>query len=271
MTAPHGVDGLSNPPVPRRSRFEGVLQIVRFNWTMYAAALAVLVIGVALLATVRWPVGGNWAVAAVLLLLGWWTLGSLAVSHWVYDRSELYRWTWAPRTLGLRFGTGVRWINVHAGLDESTYGLRTILESDPLAVVDLYDPRVMTERSVIRARARQARSGGVWPETLQGPGALEGVAPDLDAVFLVLAAHELRRHQERAELLRTCAERLGSTGRIVLTEHVRDAANVVAFGPGAWHFHSRATWMKAVRSAGLACIDESRVTPFVRVFVLARR
>lgn len=256
--------------LPVRGRFEGVLQIVRFNWTKYAASVVIAAVGVVLLAAVRWPSGGRWVLGAGLVLLCWWSLGSLVVSHWVYDRSELYRWTWARRAMGGRVGGEVRWVNVHAGLDESTGGLCGALGASPLAVVDLYDPRLMTERSVIRARARQAAMGGVWPGTLHGPGALESVPGDLDVVFLVLAAHELRRHAERAALLRTCATRLAVGGRVVLVEHLRDAANVVAFGPGAWHFHARRTWMEAVEAAGLRCDDEYRVTPFVRVFVLSR-
>jgi SAM-dependent methyltransferase len=269
VTAAPGLTTASTPS-PRRGRFEGVLQIVRYNWTMYAAAFAILAVGLVLLTTVRWPESVRWTVAGGLALLAWWTLGSLAVSHWVYDRSALYRWTWAPRAVGRRAGASLRWMNVHAGLDESTPGLRATLGSDPLAVVDLFDPRVMTEPSVVRARARQAKQGGAWPGTLHGLAALESVEPKLDAVFLVLAAHEFRRHEERTALLRACAERLAPGGRVVLAEHQRDSANIIAFGPGAWHFHSRRTWLRATRAAGLTCLDEYRVTPFVRVFVLAR-
>jgi hypothetical protein len=90
----------------------------------------------------------------------------------------------------------------------------------------------------------------------------------LDAAFLIFAAHELREHADRAQLLRGLRPALNRGGRVVIVEHLRDAANFIAFGPGFLHFHSRAQWLEAIAAAGFHVTDEFSLTPFVRVFAL---
>jgi hypothetical protein len=99
-------------------------------------------------------------------------------------------------------------------------------------------------------------------------GALPAAARDLDAAFLAFAAHELRDHAARAELFRALADRLAPAGRVIVVEHLRDAPNFAAFGPGFTHFLSRPTWLRTFAAAGLAVRDEFPITPLVRVFVL---
>ena len=64
---------------------------------------------------------------------------------------------------------------------------------------------------------------------------------------------------------------LGPGGRVVVAEHLRDAANFLAFGPGFLHFHSRAHAGRAAsRGRRFDIHAEFPITPFVRVFVLRR-
>ena len=107
----------------RRGQFDGVLQIVRYNWTLYVVAVLVAALVIVLVDVVHPPAG-----LAGLLILGavaavFWLALSLAVSHYVYDRSDLYRWEWirdraapSPRHV----------VNIHAGLDETSLALQEV-------------------------------------------------------------------------------------------------------------------------------------------------
>ena len=90
-----------------------------------------------------------------------------------------------------------------------------------------------------------------------------------DVVFGLLAIHELRSEAERMTWFGEARRCLRSGGRIVLVEHTRDLANLLAFGPGFLHFHSRASWCRCWQHAGFHSLDEFRITPWVRIFVIA--
>jgi SAM-dependent methyltransferase len=160
-----------------------------------------------------------------------------------------------------------RWLNIHAGLDESTETLARMYPGSAHAVLDIYDGREMTEASIARARRIHTDRHPALPA---GLGALPFPEATQDAVFLLFAAHEVRRHERRVTLLREAGRVLATEGRIVLVEHLRDWKNFVAFGPGFLHFYSRREWLHAAAEAKLAVEQESCVTPFVRCLVLVR-
>jgi hypothetical protein len=85
----------------------------------------------------------------------------------------------------------------------------------------------------------------------------------------LLAVHELRSEGERSAWFAESKRCLRKAGRLVLVEHMRDTANFIAFGPGCLHFHSLESWQRCWESAGFCSIDQFRVTPFVRIFVLS--
>jgi SAM-dependent methyltransferase len=241
----------------------GVRQIVRLNWPYYAIAGAVIVITVP--AVPRLP-GGAVAHAIVYsatAAAAFWTIASLAVSWWVYDRSPLMTGEWIREALGYRPRA---WLNIHAGLDEVTPILRTRLRGSRGRVFDIFDDRDMTEPSI--ARARIARQGSNCQRVdfrhLPVPTAT------IDTVFLLLSAHELRTHDSRCALFHEIHRVLTLDGCLLLAEHLRDVANVLAYGPGAWHFHSRRAWTRGFEQTGFGIYDEFSITPFVRVFVLRR-
>lgn len=247
-------------------RCRGVRQIVEFNWPRYAAAvpLALVMVGVALVLPM--PSALGWACAMGGGLLLWWTAASLAVSHWVYDRSGLYDLAWLP-ALGVR--GGCRWAMIHAGLDEFSVSLAERLGADPVVVLDIYDPATMGEPSIVRARDRERRTGRLFGTAATHDRLPVGDA-SLDAVFLIMAAHEIRSGAGRAALLAEVRRALAPDGTVIVVEHLRDGANAAAFGPGAMHFVSRGRWIEAFAAAGLRIDQETGWTPFVRIFKLGR-
>lgn len=196
---------------------------------------------------------------------GFSVAASLAASHWVYDWSPLYRWTWLGRFVPT---VPRRIVNVHAGFDESSAALRELYPGVELTVLDFYDPVRNPEPSIARARRAYPIGTGTVSVELDGWPVGDGAA---DLVMMFLAAHEVRTLAERrrmfAEARRVCA--VG--GRLVVVEHLRDAANLVAYGPGFLHFHSRAAWLESAAGVGWELVDEGVVTPLVRVFAWEAR
>ena len=74
-----------------RGKWQGMLTIARFNWPFYVAAIAVMIsslIGWLLLDVADLRV----ACAIILAAAAYFLVASLSVSHFIYDRSDLYRW-----------------------------------------------------------------------------------------------------------------------------------------------------------------------------------
>ena len=242
----------------------GVRQIVRFNWPFYALALAVLAIAPPVVARLPVPGPVRDAAYAATGLAGFWAAASLLASWIVYDRSPLMRWDWLPRALGFQPGA---WINIHSGLDESTPALRALFGDARGRVFDMFDPGEMTEPSIAEARRLARNEVEAEPVNFRHLPVATGT---VEAALLLLSAHELRTDKARLELFTELRRVLGPGGRVVVAEHLRDAANFLAFGPGFLHFHSRRTWTRCFARTRFDIHAEFPITPFVRVFVLRR-
>ena len=248
----------------KRARFQGVRQSLIFHWKMYLAAA----LGAAMLVSLAPRL--SWAAAPALL----WIVVSIAVSHYVYDRSPLYAMDWLRDCLPQNPRA---WVLLHAGLDETSGAIKAMFPGSRGKVLDIFDPAEMTEPSIARARA----SSRTWPRASAGLHDAEPSEPadyrdlpvptgTVDAALLLLSAHELRTDQARGALFDELRRVLAPAGRVVVAEHLRDWANFAAFGPGFLHFHSRDAWLRAFARARLAIQSEFAITPFVRVFVLRR-
>jgi hypothetical protein len=247
-----------------RGKWQGMLTIARFNWPFYAAAVAVMIASLA-----GWLLlsrtGLRAACAITFAVTAYFLVGSLSVSHFIYDRSDLYRWNWLERALR---GVNMRQvIFCHCGFDEASPALCKRFGGVQWQLLNHFDQQQMTEASIRRARAMFPPAPGtlparydVWPLA----------ADSADVVLALLAIHELRSEAERSAWMAECRRCLRESGRVVLVEQVRDAANFLAFGPGFLHFHSPASWRRCWESAGLRSTAEFRVTPFVRIFVLSK-
>ncbi len=237
---------------------QGVGNIVRFNWPFYALALGGLLAGALLRPHLAAPWHGLAGAALALGLLT--TLASLAVSAWVYDVSGLYQLGWLPA-----LPPAAHLVNINAGFDETSALLRATFPAATLTVLDFYDPARHTEASIGRAR----RAYPPYPGTVAVPTTALPLPPaSADAVLAVLAAHEVRDEAERVAFFREIGRVLKPGGQVVVVEHLRDLPNFLAYTVGFLHFHSRATWQRTFRAAGLRVAHETKVTPFLTVFTL---
>lgn len=238
-----------------RTRFQGLWNVVRFNWDMYLKA------GVVLLAVflVPWPPSLRPWVYLGAAGATYFLLSSLLASHLIYDLSDLYRWGWLLQ----RISPPTRLVNIHSGFDETTRQLQALYPQCEVRALDFYDQEIMTEPSIARARS-------AYPDQFSRPVAYHALElPDDSEQLLtcLLAVHELRDHEQRVDFFREAYRVLREDGQLVLLEHLRDIPNFLAFGPGFVHFFSYHDWLAALGEAGFWIEEEFKITPFVSGFV----
>lgn len=242
----------------------GVLHILQYNRHYYLAGLIALVGAGIVIRFDLIPAPARAVLIGVAALVAFWSLGSLIASYYVYDHAGVTRWRWVPATLS---SPPRQWLNIHAGLDESTEALKKLFPKATGTAIDIFDPVSMTETSIARARRNLERQ----PDGIGKFDALPVPDRSRDTLFLLLAAHEIRKPGRRVQLFREAARVMTNPGQILLTEHIRDWKNFLVFGPGFLHFHSRREWQRVAQEAGLSVEREGSVTPFVRWFLLRRR
>jgi len=244
--------------------FGGVWQIFLYNWHFYAAALILDSIAVVCLARFSLPAAVRLAVVLGSAIASFWAVASLLVSHYIYDRSPLYQWDWLAAVVKQNPAS---WANIHAGLDQTSEALIRMFPAARRRILDIYVAAEMSEPSIERARRR---SGKAAFSEKADPQDLPLGNGECDTVFLIFAAHELRRQEARIRFFREVGRALEPGGCAVLVEHLRDWKNFLAYGPGFLHFFSRRDWLATGRQAGFEVAAEVRITPFVGCFVLAK-
>ena len=140
-----------------RGKWQGMVTITRFNWPFYAAAIAVMIPSLAGLLLLH---SGDLRVPCAVMFAGaaYFLFGSLSVSHFVYDRSDLYRWGWLERAMrGLNMRQA---IVCHCGFDEVSPALVKRFGGVQWQLLDHFDQQQMTEASIRRARAMFPPSPG---------------------------------------------------------------------------------------------------------------
>lgn len=242
-----------------RKPFQGVINIVRFNWHYYVLAVSLIIIALLLRNYMNntWSLITTIAVVAATLSM----LISLIISSYVYDFSSLYKLSWL-NTLKHVHG---KVLNIHAGFDETSDLLQQKFPSADLAVADFYDPAKHTEVSIKRAR----KAYPAFPGTQQvSTNHLPVENNSLNNIFLILSAHEIRQPGERIAFFKELHRSLAPAGQIIVTEHLRDMPNFLAYNVGFFHFHSRLTWLKTFSRAGFNVSKEIKITPFISTFFL---
>lgn len=243
-----------------RTRFQGLVNIIRFNWHFYIIALAVLIALLVIAFYFPSPVQTSTYVLCGLLLIS--MVISLLVSWYVYDASGLYELRWLDEWIS---GNEKVIVNIHAGFDETSALLQQKFPQAKLSAFDFYDPRQHTEVSIRRARKAYPPYPGTQSITTAQLPLTDGSA---DTVFLILAAHEIRNEEERVLFFRELHRTLKPDGRIIVVEHLRDAANFLAYTIGFFHFHSRTAWLRTFSRSGLRIWKEKKINPFINLFIL---
>ncbi len=244
-----------------RSAFQGVATVVRFNWHLYAFALA----GIAALLVIA-AISPSW-LACICVVVSSLTILSIAISlaaTWLaYDASGLYRLEWIAPWMPAQGNAA----NIHAGFDETTPLLRASFPGMSWRVFDFYDPVHHTEVSIRRARlAYPPPAETVAISTRQLPVA-DG---SLDRILLILAAHEIRDTSERNTFFRELHRALAPGGLLIVTEHLRDLPNIAAYNLGSFHFHRPAAWLTAFDSAGFERVATLKPAPLITAFILKK-
>ena len=243
----------------KRSPFQGVLNILRFNRHFYVLGLLVLALIVGSLWFIQWS---GILFLMVLLAFGYGLFMPLIVSAYVYDLSGFYRFDWL-RKLQLDNHSARVHVNIHAGFDETSFQLEELFPHATLTVFDFYNEKLHTEPAIVRAR----KVSLVFPNTQQiTTSSIPLSEASVDTVFLVFAAHEMRAFEEKVTFMKECRRVLKPGGNVIMVEHLRDLPNFLAFSIGFTHFYSRNTWLKAYREAGFTSIHETKHTPFISIF-----
>ena len=241
-----------------RKPFQGVLNIIRFNWHFYVIALVFLCALLILNPFV--DVAFRNYISIVLITVFTIILSSLTVSFYVYDLSNLYELDWlADDKIQINIA------NISAGFDETSHLLELKFKNAKLTALDFYNPETHTEVSIKRAR----KAYPAYPNTIKINSNKINLPHDsFDIVFVILAAHEIRNDDERTLFFKEATRILKSNGQIIVVEHLRDFANFAAYNIGIFHFLSKSTWLKTFESSNLKIIKTQKITPFITVFTL---
>jgi ubiquinone/menaquinone biosynthesis C-methylase UbiE len=243
-----------------RKPFQGVFNIVRFNWHFYVLSI-VFLLGLLFFMPVMPAYFYPYLLILFVSVLGT-TLISLLVSFYVYDISDLYKLAWIPDN-----DSNGTIVNINAGFDETSVLLKAKFRHAELIILDFYDPKKHTEISIKRAR----KAYPPYPNTQQiATSNLKLQDNSVDKIFVIFAAHEIRNDVERVVFFNELKRILKPNGQIFVTEHLRDTANFCAYNIGFFHFLSLQNWYNTFKTTNLSIKNEQKITPFITTFTLEK-
>ena len=245
-----------------RKSFQGVGNIVRFNWHFYLIAFALVIV---LLFTRNYlPTTFKCFTKGIIVFTIITTFVSLVVSYFIYDYSNLYTLKWID-FLNIKNNTTLA--NINAGFDETSSILEHKYPNTNLIVLDFYNANKHTEISIERAR----KAYPVFPNTINiSTDNISLQANSIDYIFLIFAAHEIRNEAERTSFFKQLKNVLKDDGKIIVTEHQRDLPNFIAYTIGFFHFYTNRTWKKIFTKSALYIEKEFKINPFVTTFILTK-
>ena len=191
---------------PVRKRFEGVINLVRFNWHYYLILfLALILIFFAGLFVVKYRIFATIFIVATLLFC----IFSIVATYYIYDRSPLYKFTWFKDQL---YHRPARIVNIHGGYDETSKLIAELYPKDEVSVFDFYNPEKNAEISTKRARKTNPPFAGTRNITIDHIPLKDGYA---DRIFLILSTHEIRSNKERNIFFEELNRVLSRNGKII--------------------------------------------------------
>lgn len=245
-----------------RKPLQGICNIIRFNWHFYLASLLLGSFMIVYSLIIEQQYSKWFLLAGLLIFTGIFI--SCVVSAYIYDFSGLYSFNWLNDLSGKNIKTAV---NIHAGFDETSVILKAKFNYNNLLILDFYDASKQTELSIKRAR-RLYKS---LPETIQtSTDMLPLQANSTEIIFVIFAAHEIRDAKERIIFFKELKRIISPAGHIIVTEHLRDIPNFLAYTIGFFHFYSKKTWLKTFEQAGLSVTTAKKKTPFITTFILQK-
>jgi len=241
----------------KRKPCQGVINIIRFNWHFYIIAGLVLF---SLFFFKHYLPQQIQHFAFWFALLAILTITfSLLISFYVYDLSDLYQLKWLPKSEIKRI------LNINAGFDETSLIIKNKLPDSDLTICDFYDPKKHTEISIKRAR-------NAYPPIENTIQVLTNKLPfqdnSFDCALAILSAHEIRDEKERIHFFKELNRVTKSSGKIYVTEHLRDLNNFIAYTIGFFHFHTKLSWLRTFEQANLKVKRELKTTSFITTFIL---
>ncbi|MCL9805220.1 class I SAM-dependent methyltransferase [Flavobacterium amniphilum] len=245
-----------------RKPYQGVINIICFNWHFYTIGLIVTLAAFGCL----FHTSGNlrFILICVSILTSVSCLASLLVSHYIYDLSDLFRLNWLD---GIQVNKEEKIANISAGFDETG---RLFAEKYPNAKIlqfDFYNAEKHTEISIERARKLYPPD----PSSQKiNTHQIKLESNSIDKIMLILAAHEIRNPKERVQFFCEIRRILKKDGTIIVTEHLRDIPNFLAFNIGFFHFYSKKNWLKTFNKANLTLVNEIKITPYLSTFILKK-
>jgi ubiquinone/menaquinone biosynthesis C-methylase UbiE len=243
----------------KRKPFQGVVNIIRFNWHFYVISAIFLCLFI--LFKESFPANIERVFFYLIILASIFIANSLLISYYIYDLSNLYQLSWLPNSHPSNI------LNINAGFDETSHIIHSKYADSELTVCDFYNPQKHTEISIARAR----KAYPPYPKTIQiSTNQIPFADNTFDLITIIFAAHEIRNNEERILFFKELSRILKPSGKIVVTEHLRDINNLLAYNIGFFHFLPRSAWYNTFSKSNLDIHTEKKSTVFISNFTLQK-
>ncbi|MGV6862237.1 MAG: class I SAM-dependent methyltransferase [Putridiphycobacter sp.] len=242
-----------------RKPFQGVKNIILFNWHFYV--IAVLIIAFSIIGFLWINTNVKYLFLTMAIMVTFTLTLSTIISFYIYDQSKLYELSW------LELAQGKSLLNINAGFDETSQIIQQKFPHLDLSICDFYDPKLHTEISIKRARKHYPPQ----PNTQQiSTHHLPFDQNQFHNINIFFSAHEIRNHKERVIFFNEINRVLKENGEVYVIEHLRNLNNFLAYNIGFFHFLTRTNWLNTFENSNFRIHKTENITPFVYIFILKK-